>query len=110
MPRRPGTRGAPRDYVQERGTWPVGPFAADTPPEVRYAAAVALGLRAGLAELDLPIGVAAERMGLARPSLQRILAGHVMLDLRSLAAAERLLGRRLTPDPTSLGAGGPGPS
>ncbi len=102
MARRPGTRGEPRAYVVAGGSWPEGPFAADTPPEVRYAAAVASGLRAGLVELGLPNTTAAIRMGLARPSLQRILAGHVMPDLRSLAAAEVLLGRRLTPDPARL--------
>lgn len=97
MVTRAGISGRPRDFLLAGETWPEGRLRRDAPVTIVYTAHIVGALTAALREAGWSNTLAAERIGVSRQSLQRVLAGDVVPDLHTLARAEQVLGVRLWP-------------
>jgi len=91
--RRSGVSGAPADYVA--GDFLTGHLAPGAPAAARYAQAVATALAAGIAGRG--VAATARGAGLARSSVQDLLAGRGWPDLVTLAKLEDELDVTLWP-------------
>lgn len=106
MVRRVGIVGRPRDYLLARGTWPAGPFRANTPIAIRYAAAIAANLTAALADSDVSRSAVCRAADIHRQTLYDILTGEGISDIRVIANLEQALNVRLWPNnPTDVTTG-----
>lgn len=98
VPRRSGVAGAPRDYVAEKGIWPLGPFLENVPIAVLYAARIAVNLEDAITARGMSKTAAAAAIGVARPTLYDVIGGITFPDLNTLARAEDALDTRLWPN------------
>ena len=96
MPRRSALYRTPNAWVSEGGAWPAGPFVADAPPPVRYAAFIAAALADALdgrARAEV-----ARAAGLERSTLYDLLNGSTWADTITLAKLEIVLSASLWPE------------
>lgn len=94
----PGTieRRTPLSWVVDDGVWPDGPYFANTPVEVVYAAGIAVNLAAALE--GHPRAAVARRADVARSTLYDILGGKTWPDFVSLVKLGEVLGVTLWPE------------
>ena len=81
----------PRAYLAPDGAWPEGPFRADTPVEVDYAAAVAVAVRMALDGRGWRITDLATRADLAPSTVSRLLSGRSWPDVYTIFKLEEVL-------------------
>lgn len=95
MGRRP--KPPPSDYLAPNGTWPDGPFVAESPVYVQPLAVLAGRLVAIAAERGLSQRGLAAATGVNLNTINYLLAGKVIPDTATLALLEESLGERLWP-------------
>ena len=98
MVRRRGVEGVPADHVV--GAFPDGEVPDGAPAAARYAVAVARALRTALR--DRALAAVCRDAGLARSTVQDLLAGRTWPDLVTLAKLEEALDVRLWPERSEL--------
>jgi hypothetical protein len=85
----------PRDWVAPEGSWPTGPFIADTPPYAIVTAAIATDYHKIVG--DRSLRSVARAAGIDPTSLGRTLAGETVPDVHTLAVLEDALETDLWP-------------
>ncbi len=95
MARKP--RKPPAEFLTARGTWPAGPFRANSPPYVDVVAHIAATLLATLDDRGLSQRALARDTGLTASTINDLANGLLIPDAATLATLEQHLGVTLWP-------------